>query len=201
MVLDLLKKSLELAKQPSDAVKLKSKADLVKPIILMAIVGAVVMAVSSFVQGLYSFNMTAAASGLVVGAIMGAIFVPIAALIFSGIVYIVAKLLGGKGTFTQQFYLVTLATATGSLLIGVLGVIPCLGALISIVGGLYLLYVEIVVMRDLHQISTVKAAVAVLTPIVILLILAFVLFMAFIVAMLAALGIGAAGASAAGGAY
>jgi hypothetical protein len=197
VVLDLLKKSFELAKQPSDAVKMKSKAELVQPIILMAIVGSVVMAISMFVQGLFTLNIMAAASGLVVGAILGAIIVPIAALVFQGIVYLVAKVLGGKGTFTQQFYLVTIATAMGSLLVGVLGMIPCLGALISIVGGLYLLYVQVVVMRDLHQVSTLKALVAILTPLVILALLAFLLFAALMISMLAALGIGAAGAGAA----
>ena len=99
----------------------------------------------------------------------------LAAFILQGIIYVVARLLGGKGTFADQFYLMAIPTSIATL-VGVLQLIPCLGSLVLMVFLLYLLFVQIVVVRDLHQITAVRAVVAALVvPLLLFILVMFVL--------------------------
>ena len=191
---DMLKTSFELLKAPQETMNYRDRANIKDPIILLAIVGliaGVLSAVVNFVVSMVTGNPIGAIAALLVMPIMMLILMPVLALILQGVIYLVAKALGGKATYTEQLYLTTLATITGSLIVSVVSAIPCIG-LVAMLGSLYLLYVQIVVVRDAHQMTMLNAAIAVLVPIVLAMIVIFV----FLLAGLAVLGLGAAGLAA-----
>ena len=194
---DMFKTSFELLKAPQETIRYKDKANLKDPIILLAIVGlisGVIGAVMNFIANMILGNAVGAFLNLIILPVLMLVVVPVGALIFEGITYLIAKLLGGKSTFTEHFYLTTLATITGLLISLLLVNIPCIG-FIFLLGFIYLLYVLFVVVRDAHQTTTLNTAIALLIPVV-LVIVAFVLLLATILVLL---GLGAAGAAA--GAY
>jgi hypothetical protein len=189
-IADMFKVSLQLVQKPTETVKYVGNANMKDPIILLVIAGfvtGIASAVINFLIQLLTMNVMGAVLSLLTIPLFSAILTPVMSLILGGLVYLVAKALGGKATFTQQFYLTTLAIITGSIAVGVGAAIPCIGMLIGFVGGLYLLYVEIVVVRDVHQLTTGMAAVAVLLPIVVLTIVVVVLVFVLYAAMFAAL--------------
>lgn len=141
--------------------------------------------------------------GLVVGAILGPIMAVIGTLIGTGIVWVIAKVLGGKGSYGSQYNLTSLIGAGGVVISTVLLIpmsIPFIGllfALITIPISLYELYLTMKSVRMVHGVSRIVAAIAVLLPIVVILVLLFVVF----AAVLATMGLGALATGAAGSAY
>ncbi len=199
--MDMLKDSLELLKNPAAVVKRKNKADLMSGIKLLAIAGAIAGAISGFLGPLFGGNIGGAMFGLVFGAIALAIFTPIGMLISNVILWIVAKVLGGKATYAQQFYLMALPMASAVVIYSVLSVIPILGPLLLVpIFGLYLLYVQIIVLRDAHAFSLLRAVATVLIIIVLAAILAAII-VAMMMALLVAVGAGALAGGAVTGAY
>ena len=100
-------------------------------------------------------------------------------LIGVGIQFLIAKLLGGTGTFEQQYYLSSL-TAMPALILsiiagiisGLFGKVPILEVIITLLLilaiGLYLLYLQTKAIKEAHQFSTLKAfAVLFITPIIV----------------------------------
>ncbi|VVC04913.1 Yip1 domain protein [Candidatus Burarchaeum australiense] len=194
MVFEGLMESFEILKNPSSLAKKKAKGSLSDGVMLLAVGGAVGAGVGSFLGMLFLMNFVGAIFGLIVGAIVGAIAAPLGALLFNILTYIVAKLLGGKAGYSQQYYMVALASAAGIAISMVLQNIPLIGGLLGFVFGLYVLYVEIVAMKEAHGFDMLKAAASVLIPAVIILVVVMVLAV-MIAAMLMALGFGLAGSS------
>lgn len=100
----------------------------------------------------------------------------------SSIIFIVAKIFGGKGDFTTQTYLFSLFMAPISI-IQILGFIPLIGILVSLIVGLYSLYLYVVALREVHSFSTGRAILTILIPAV-LAIIAVILFTVALVYLL-----------------
>ena len=150
--------------------------------IIFAIIG-VLMGIAVFIlqnMGIVDF------SGLPLGGIAAIIVVPILVIVGGivltyigvGIQFIIAKLLGGNGTFEQQYYLISI-TAIPMLLLsivvnviaGILGIIPFLGAIIAFLAilatNLYALYLQTMAIKEAHQFSTLKAVATWFIPAII----------------------------------
>ncbi|MBU1198139.1 YIP1 family protein [Candidatus Micrarchaeota archaeon] len=116
---------------------------------------------------------------IVVAPIMMAVFGIVASLIGNGIIWIIAKVLGGNGPFEQQFYLSSLYLAP----IALLGLIPLVGML----AGLYGLYLLTLMLKEVHAFDTLKAVAVWIIPGII----GFIIMGAAVMTLIAA---GAAGA-------
>ncbi len=106
------------------------------------------------------------------------IAVPIISVIFSfignGIMYFIAKALGGNGTFGNQHYHFSVTGSGVSIVASLVSWIPCIGGVIGLVLGLYYFYVTYLIYRAVHNLSSGKAIVLTVLPIVVLIVLAIV---------------------------
>jgi len=102
---------------------------------------------------------------------------------FAGICHIVAKLLGGKGTFTEMLVLMGFASLP-NIFQAPIGLIAMLsggltGAFIAIVMGSFLaiwvLILDVLAIRETQKFSTGRAIATFVLPIVVLAVLVFIL--------------------------
>ena len=116
-------------------------------------------------------------------------------LVIVAIMHVFAKLLGGKGTFTEFFYLDAIYTAPILIITGLLNLIPFLGGIAAFLVSLYSFYLLTLVIKEAHQLSTGKAVAVWLVPIIIFVVLAVLLMVALIGAAGAAIlkGLAASG--------
>lgn len=151
--------------------------------------------ITGFIAGLVALLFGTAVGGAIGSTIgiaafvMGIVLTPIISVIMwligSGIIYIVAKLLGGKGDFKLQSYLFAIYMAPISIISTIIGVIPVVNML-GIVVTLYSLYLLTLAIKESHRFTTMKAVITWLIPAVLLMIVVLVLGAAF----LAGLGLG-----------
>ncbi|MFA6035733.1 MAG: Yip1 family protein [Candidatus Micrarchaeia archaeon] len=176
-MLEWIKENAELCVKSSELVARKKGQGGIKEGAKFILISSFIVAAIQAVLQLALFGSFAAAGGsglLVFGGLYGLfliIAVPIMSIIIAfilqGIIYAIARMLGGKGSFADQFYLMAIPTSVMTLS-AILQLAPCVGALAVLAIALYLLFVEIVIIRDLHQISVLKAAFATLAiPLVI----------------------------------
>ncbi|MBD3210459.1 hypothetical protein GF318_03695 [Candidatus Micrarchaeota archaeon] len=94
-------------------------------------------------------------------------------LIQSAVQYLIAKLLGGTGSFRNQSYLIALGSASAAIVFSILYVfsfVPCLGYAanaVMILVGIYAIYLNYRAVKIAHGLSTIKAAVVTLAPVAI----------------------------------
>jgi len=92
-----------------------------------------------------------------------------------GIIWLTALLLGGKGSFTQQYYLSSLFTAPLLVLL-IINIIPLIGGLLTLIAALYSIYLLYLVVKEVHGLSTGKTVLSILLIPIILLILLVLVF-------------------------
>ena len=102
--------------------------------------------------------------GSMFGGLFGAIF---GALIFVGLVQLVAKMLGGTGTYAQLFYGYAAFQAPISLVTGLLGAIPLIGC-ITIPVAIYAIVLGVIANKATHEYDTGKAVISTLAPALVL---------------------------------
>ena len=99
-----------------------------------------------------------------------------------GIIYLFAKLLGGKGNIVQQGYLTAIYAAPLSIITTILSLIPFVGIWISILVSLYAFYLLTLALKEVHKYSTGRAILTWLMPFIIIGILVAVLVAVVLVA-------------------
>ncbi|HLC50944.1 MAG TPA: YIP1 family protein [archaeon] len=132
--------------------------------ILLALYPAAVSDYSYFSSGNTFFSLLSSIIGY-------AIIVLVGWFIGSGLYYIFAKILGGKGSFAQQSYLLALWYAP----IVAISWIPLIGMVFAI----YSLYLVTVSQRIVHKFSTLRAVLSWLLPLLIMIVLVFVALVFF----------------------
>ena len=154
------------------------------------IIAGVISGVIAFLATLIGLSQTGSATTTAIGAGLGALGIivsPIVTLIGAfigvGIIWIFAKILGGKGTYTQLFFLVSLF-AIPMAVIGLVIVIPAVGSILGLLVGLYTLYLWVIAVQSSQELSTGRAVAAVLIPVILI---------AIIIAILAVIGLMALG--------
>ncbi len=129
----------------------------------------------------------AAIPGMEFLAALGLVAIPIAIVLFAvlevigtligfGILYVIAKLLGGSGDFKTHYYLPSLYVLPLTVLMLVLAVIPFLGALVNLVLLFYSAYLLTMAFKEAHGLSTLKAALVWLLPVIVLVLFWVVMF-------------------------
>lgn len=93
----------------------------------------------------------------------------------SGVDYIFAKLLGGRGTYEQQTYLISLYVAPISIISAVLLLVPVAGLWLSALLSLYGLYLVTMALKEAHGYSTGRAVLTWLIPFLIVVVFAMIL--------------------------
>ncbi len=123
--------------------------------------------------------------GLGAANVASIITIPIGFLIGTGILYLIARLLGGVGDFGRYAYLNAAFTAPLTILSSLLSVIPVLGCL-SVIVSIYQLVLTYYATKVEHQLSSGKALLVVLLPLIVVLLLIFC-FVFFVVGALVSL--------------
>lgn len=144
--------------------------------------------ITGFIVGLAAFlGLSSFGSGQLVGVALfiGAwaltpIWMLIAWLIVSGVLYIVALLLGGKGSFGTQSHFIALYFAPMTLITTVLGLIPILGWVANFILFFYSLYLLTMALKEAHGFDTAKAVFVWLIPVIVVLLLAAIAFVALL---------------------
>lgn len=146
---------------------------------IAGIISGVIIAVSQAIAAMsvwgsasLSSDRTAAICGeMIIKVILWAIISPIVSIIVlyivSGIIQVVAKFLGGEGSFTEQTFCFSLIQAPISIVSSITSVIPKVGPLISMlltIGGL-ILHAQAI--RSVHGLSLGLAFVAIVLPLII----------------------------------
>ena len=121
-----------------------------------------------------AIGLVAAVVAFIIGVILTPIIVIIAGFIVSAIYFVIARVLGGKGSFTLQthgFALVFAGTMLLALPFNVLGLLPWVGGIFAIAAmlvNLYSIYSYYRLFRAVHQLSSMRAAVVTLLPVLVL---------------------------------
>lgn len=109
---------------------------------------------------------------------VGIIAIPIANIvgwfIMIGVFHLIALLFGGKATFSELYRPLTVSSV-----IYWVSVIPFIGPVLSSIASLWEIVVSVVVIRDVHKLSTGKAVAVVVIPIVVVAVIALVMLTLF----------------------
>ncbi|MFH1750860.1 MAG: YIP1 family protein [Candidatus Micrarchaeota archaeon] len=156
----------------------KTKGDLMA--------GVMNLGIAYFVVGLVSAIFLLADPVVAISSLIGTVVIGIIlSIIGVGILYLIAMLLGGKGTFTQQYYLMSIF----SVPIVVLSLIPIVGILVSLYG----LYLLTLALKEVHAFDTMKAVLVWLIPVILMVILAAIFAATIFAALMGAAGTGGTG--------
>lgn len=128
-------------------------------------------AIGGGILGLLTFNPAAF--------IFSALFTAGFSFIWTGILHLLAKIFGGKAGF-MEFYR---PLGVGSI-ISWLSFIPILGQII----GLWTIVIEIIVLKEVHKLSTLKSVIIVLLPLIVIFTLFLVLAATLFVGIFSAIG-------------
>jgi hypothetical protein len=138
----------------------------------------VIAAVLGLIGGLLSGNATG-----FIGSLIGT---PIGFFLGQGVIFLIAKMVGGNGNYMEQSWV--MSTFWAPILI--VSNIPIIGGILGLLGGLYSLYLTYLALQPTHRMDSTKA----LTVVGILIAIVVVLGLcAFFTVGLAFLGLAAAG--------
>ncbi|HEX6482266.1 MAG TPA: YIP1 family protein [Ktedonobacteraceae bacterium] len=102
----------------------------------------------------------------IVIALIVIVFVPISFFFGASIFHLIAKAFGGRGSFLSYCYNYSLILVPISILSFVLSVIPCLGSVAGLAGGVYEIVLLIFMTMGVHRLSGGKASATVLIPVI-----------------------------------
>lgn len=113
-------------------------------------------------------------TSLVCGVPLAAIFGIIGFAIISGLLHLIATLLGGKGDYGRLAYLLAAVSVPFSLFSSLIAPIPYLGCLTFLL-SLYIIVLEVLAIDGVHQFGVGKAIITLLIPLAAIFLLAFCL--------------------------
>jgi hypothetical protein len=175
-------------------------------IIIAAVVAAIFSAIGALIGGLFSglpammetfmgqsdmppevaaqlatITAVTAGGGVFFALCATLILAPIGFLIGSGIYFVVAKLVGGAGSFEKHTYMLATFTAPLMMVNAVISIIPILGGCVSFAIYIYQIVLTYFAMKVTHNLTTGKAIIVAVMPFVIgLLCAAVIIFLIFI---------------------
>lgn len=122
------------------------------------------------------------------GFIITLIITPIAFFLGAGILYLMAKILGGQGNdFGTHAYLLSLSYTPLRIVAAVLSIIPVVGGLVGFVLGIYQLYSAGLSMQASQRLSPGKAMAAAFIPAVVGIVLFFLCAVVLFASLFAAI--------------
>jgi hypothetical protein len=112
----------------------------------------------------------------------------VGSLITTGLGYILCRILGGTGTYANQFYHFAVVGGGLAVVNSIVGLVPCIGSLITLALSLYYIYPTFLIYRSVHKLSNTRAGFVALFPLILAIILLVVAVVLFASAMTALLG-------------
>ncbi len=196
MVLSLVPENLEKQLKTDkgtlgDGIKNVALASLVVAVfvLLAMLLQFAMLGATAGMSGEYG-AMAGIGGGFLVTAIIMLILIPVGMVIFTlintALSYIWCKILGGKGTYTDQYYQFSIVGSGLLIATSVLNLVPFVGSLVAGLLGLYYLYPVYLVYKGVHKLSSGRAIIAVILPLVLAIILV-VMLVGYLVASLASL--------------
>jgi hypothetical protein len=188
---------MDVLEQPIQTFKkAKKNADLMQGLMYVAVAGVIIGILSGIKIAVYGNAMTSLLPSLpgafgVVAFIATVIATPIANvlswLFVSAIMYVMARLLEGKGNFKTQSYLYAIYVAPIGIISAVLGLIPVIGGILSIIPAIYGLYLLTMSLKETHGYSTGRAILTWILPALVLALIAAIIGAAIATLFLAGL--------------
>lgn len=129
---------------------------------------------------LVQISETGAFGGLGAASLGSIISVPLGFLIGVGILWLLARLLGGTGEYGRYAYLNATYTAPMTILIALLNLVPVLGGCLAFIIYIYELVLTYYATKVEHQLSSGRALIVVLLPIIFVLLLVLCLVFFFV---------------------
>lgn len=186
----------------------KKKAEgmeIAKTFASIGLISAIVVAIVTILSVAFNlgsmaglaFGLGELAVAIIAALILYPIIMTIIGFILSGIYFVIAKLLGGKGEYMEQTLGIALITGGYILLMAplqILSLIPIIGVVFSVVIliiGLYSLYSQYRLVKEVHGLSSFRAALVIIIPVAVLFLLALV--------VIGSLAMAGAGSAMAGG--
>jgi hypothetical protein len=127
-------------------------------------------------------------SGIIGGFCGALIGVPLSFLIGSGIYWLIARLLGGVGSYEHQTYLLGTFTAPLMIVNGIVSIIPIAGGCVALLISIYTLVLTYFALKVSHNFTSGKAITTLLIPLLIGLLLACCIIASVMTMMGALLG-------------
>lgn len=145
-----------------------------KQLIIAGLIGGFIAGIISLAKTVSVMRFFSLLIGLPIVMLIGWI-------IGSAILYVVAKILAGKGNFAQQSYLIALYTAPLGLIFGIISEIPIVWIIVSFIIGLVSLVYLTIALREAHKITTLRAILIWFIPGIVVAIIALILVAALAV--------------------
>jgi hypothetical protein len=142
---------------------------------------------------LFAFFAGLGLLAIIVMPILLAIWSVVGSAISYGILWIIAKVLGGKGTFTQNYYLgsrLVWPLFVAGIIVSILSMIPFIGWLISLLWLLYVLYLMVILLSVANNISKGKAVLVLVILLIIVALLVLLVAASLIAAIMAGSAMG-----------
>lgn len=125
---------------------------------------------------------------IIIMPIIGALVTVVGSFIGYGIMYFVAKLLGGTGTFDANYFLgakLLVPLIVANIIVGLLGIVPLIGALVNLIWFFYSVYLTVVLVSTANKLNMLKSLIVVILPIILIVILGGLIAGAIIASVLA----------------
>lgn len=148
--------------------------------LVVALLASVVSAIASVAgEGVVALIAGLGFLAVIIFPILFAIVGLVGAKISYWIFHQVMVLLGGKGTYEQSFWIgsqLLWPVLFAQIIVWILGVIPFIGALISIAWFLYSVYLFVVLFSIVHKFSKLRALVGYIAGIIVILVIVVIIF-------------------------
>lgn len=175
---DSIKKALKILMLKGTAMKEVALGNFVGHAFLILVItglaGAVGQTLISAIIGEFSLLTLLAFIYLPILTILGS-------LIWAGIWHIIALIFGGQAKYMELFKAVAFAQ-----IVGWVAIVPFIGTVISSILSIWLIVVSVVIVKNVHKLSTGRAVLVVLLPIIIIGVLALLGFLTFVAALFGA---------------
>ncbi|UCC86596.1 MAG: YIP1 family protein [Anaerolineales bacterium] len=168
--------------------EVEADTSLTQEALMVVILVSIAGGIGGFLGGIISGSIGAALLGLILTIVMGVV----GYYIWAYVTYFVGTNLF-EGTADVGELLRTLGYASGPRVLGLLGFIPCLGALAGLVGAVWSLVAGVIAVRQALDFDTTKAVITV--------VIGWVIVFVISLAITAVLGVGALGVGALTGAF
>lgn len=106
-------------------------------------------------------------TSLLCGIPLGVFFAVLGFAIWTGLLHLIARLLGGTGDYGKLVYMMALIGVPFSLVSSILAPIPYLGCITFLI-TIYVLVLEVLAIDAVHQFGAAKAVLTILVPVIIL---------------------------------
>ncbi len=162
-----VKDALSIVTLKGDVMQQVSAGDVVGHAFLILVIAGLAGAVGQTLMGLILGTFEAVSF---LAFITGPVFAVIGTLIGVGILHIIALIFGGQAKYMELFKAMAFAQVVGWI-----AVIPFIGAIISPILLIWLIVVNIVIIKNVHKLSTGKSVLVVLLPMIIVFVLVVIL--------------------------